>query len=122
MKECKLPYIGPEDMPPMPPVKPPRKDNIMKQSTLGDTLRDIAIEVKFAWGSRVLCGGIEGLVTAIKIRGLRTSYEFSYISKDGDPKSVDVEEVELELSSDKPYGFKKKELLNICKYCGELCG
>ena len=67
------------------------------------------INVKYPCKTKVNCGGIEGIVTAVFIRGKGRAYEFSYIGKDGDPKCVTTEECELEMSQTKPLGFRRKE-------------
>jgi len=63
--------------------------------------------VKFDIGDDVYCHGeIPGKVTAIHIRGKSTSYEFSYLN-DGEPKSVNAEEVELEPLVEGKLGFRR---------------
>jgi len=63
------------------------------------------VNVKYPCGKKVLCGDVEGMVTAIFIRGKGRAYEFSYINSDGDPKSVTAEEIELEPAEKSKLGF-----------------
>ncbi len=65
------------------------------------------ISVKHKCGDNVSLSGIDGRVTAIFIRGRGRVYEFSYIDSDGNPKSCNVEECELEDSKPRPLGFGK---------------
>ena len=65
------------------------------------------INVKYPCGSKVSCSGVEGMVTAVFIRGRGRAYEFSYIGEDGDPKSVTTEEIELSKTEASPLGFKR---------------
>lgn len=60
------------------------------------------ITTKYRTGEGVFYGPISGRVTAIFIRGRHRAYEFSYIDRSGDPKSVQAEECELELRSEDP--------------------
>jgi len=66
------------------------------------------ISVKYPIGSKVRTkhrAGIEGIVTAIFIRGRGRSYEFSYVHE-GTPTSVTVEESEIEaFRGGEPFGF-----------------
>ena len=66
------------------------------------------VSIKYPCGKKVSCGGVEGMVTAVFIRGRGRAYEFSYINNDGDPKSVNAEEIELKPSEIKPLGFGRK--------------
>jgi len=54
----------------------------------------------------VVCGGVEGMVTAIFIRGKGRTYEFSYTTTEGDPKSVTAEEFELKPVKPNQIGFR----------------
>ena len=68
------------------------------------------IYVKYPNGTKVKTlhkDGIEGIITANFIRGRGRTYEFSYINKDGDPTSVNVEEAEIEIckKDEKKLGF-----------------
>ena len=67
------------------------------------------ISVKYLIGTKVKTthkNGIEGIVTAIFIRGQGRAYEFSYVNHEGTPTSVNVEEAEIEaLGGEKPFGF-----------------
>lgn len=65
------------------------------------------VNVKYPCGKKVRCGGVEGMVTAIFIRGKGRSYEFSYIDNDGNPKSTQAEEFELENAEPKQIGFRR---------------
>ena len=66
------------------------------------------ITVRYPIGTKVKTlhkNGIEGIVTAIFIRGHNRAYEFSYVHE-GTPTSVNVEEAEIEaLGGEKPFGF-----------------
>ena len=66
------------------------------------------INVKYPCKSKVTVGGVEGLITAVFIRGKGRSYEFSYIDKDGNPTSCQTEECELALFENRPLGFQGK--------------
>jgi len=65
------------------------------------------VNVKYPCKSRVSVGGVEGMITAVFIRGRGRVYEFSYIDKDGNPTSCQTEECELEPSQITPLGFRK---------------
>ena len=65
------------------------------------------INVKYPCGSKVSCYGVEGMVTAVFIRGRGRAYEFSYVGRDGDLKNVTTEEIELSKTEASPLGFKK---------------
>ena len=65
------------------------------------------VNVKYPCGSKVSCGGVNGLVTAIFIRGRGRAYEFSYVNSDGDPKSVTAEEIELKSNEPDKLGFRR---------------
>ena len=67
------------------------------------------INVKYSCGKKVTCSGVEGRVTAIFIRGRGRSYEFSYVDTDGNPKSCQAEECELEPFKSNDLGFRKEE-------------
>lgn len=61
--------------------------------------------VKYPIGSKVSSQGVDGIITAVHIRGRGRSYEFSF-PKDGVPTAINVEECEIEANSDKKIGFK----------------
>lgn len=65
------------------------------------------VNVKYPCGKKVRCGGVEGIVTAIHIRGRGRSYEFSYVDNNGDPKSCNTEECELEPAKTNSLGFRR---------------
>lgn len=64
------------------------------------------VNVKYSCKTKVTCGGVEGMVTAIFIRGKGRSYEFSYTDSDGNPKSCQAEECELESNETNQLGFR----------------
>jgi hypothetical protein len=64
------------------------------------------IETKYDYGQLVTCHGLPGMITAIFVRGNAVSYEFSYLSSDGDPKGLVVAECELSVLDDTNVGFK----------------
>jgi len=66
------------------------------------------ISVKYPIGTPVKTfQGIEGIITAVFIRGKGRAYEFSY-TDNGNPTSVNVEEVEIKSCQAKsPLGFTK---------------
>ena len=63
------------------------------------------ITVKYEHGQCVACHGIEGMITAIFIRGKNTCYEFSYVDSDGNPRGVNLDECELTSSDIHKMGF-----------------
>jgi len=65
------------------------------------------VNVKYPCGKKVLCGGVEGMITAVFIRGRGRSYEFSYVNGDGSPTSCQAEECELESVKSNHLGFRK---------------
>lgn len=69
------------------------------------------VNVKYPIGSRVHSvheGGIDGVITAVFIRGRNRAYEFSYVNNDGNPTSVNMEEIELEpIDQSKAVGFRR---------------
>lgn len=67
------------------------------------------VNVKYPCGKKVRCGGVEGMVTAVFIRGKGRAYEFSYVNSDGDPKSVTAEEIELKPVEPNQLGFRGAE-------------
>lgn len=67
------------------------------------------ISVKYPIGTKVKTAhkdGIEGIITAIFIRGRGRAYEFSY-THEGNPTSVNVQEAEIEpcKKDEKKLGF-----------------
>lgn len=66
------------------------------------------VNIKYPIGTPVKTfQGIEGIITAVFIRGKNRAYEFSY-THDGNPTSVTVEEVEIESCREKnQLGFGK---------------
>ncbi len=68
------------------------------------------VTIKYKHGSKVKInhGPIEGIVTAIFIRGKGRSYEVSYAGDSG-PTNVVCEEVELEKCGKQDFGFNRKE-------------
>ncbi len=67
------------------------------------------VNVKYPCGKKVLCGGVEGIVTAVFIRGKGRAYEFSYVDNNGHPTSCTTEECELKLATSNSLGFRRKE-------------
>lgn len=70
------------------------------------------VNVKYTVGAKVQTklGKIEGIVTAIFIRGKNKAYEYSYIH-DGQPTSATVEEAEIEPWEElQGIGFRKKDI------------
>jgi len=67
------------------------------------------VSVKYPIGRKVNCGGIEGIVTAIFIRGRNRAYEFSYVDNNGNPTSTTCEEVEIVPLNDRRIGFGKEK-------------
>lgn len=69
------------------------------------------ISVKYPIGSKVITthkNGVEGVITAIFIRGRNRAYEFSYTNNSGEPVSCTMEEVEItSIENKKPLGFNK---------------
>jgi len=65
------------------------------------------ISVKYPCGKKTSCFGVDGIVTAVIIRGKNRSYEFSYLDNDGNPTSKTVEECELALENHSQIGFNK---------------
>ena len=63
------------------------------------------IDTKYDYGQPVSCHGVPGMITAIFLRGAVVSYEFSYISRDGDPRGCTVGECELGVLEDNAIGF-----------------
>ena len=68
------------------------------------------ILVKYPCGTEVKTtheNGIKGIITAVFIRGRGRAYEFSYVSSEGTPTSVNVEEAEIEFlkKDNKKLGF-----------------
>ncbi len=68
------------------------------------------VTIKYKHGSKVKInhGLIEGIVTAIFIRGKGRSYEVSYTGDSG-PTNVVCEEVELESCERVKFGFERKD-------------
>ncbi len=64
------------------------------------------ISVKYQQGDKVRTklGGVEGIITAIFIRGEGRTYEFSYIDN-GTPSCTNVQELEIEPSKEGKLGF-----------------
>ncbi len=69
------------------------------------------ISIKYPIGSKVATthkNAVEGIITAIFIRGRNRAYEFSYTNNSGEPVSCTMEEVEIvPIESRKPLGFNK---------------
>ncbi len=69
------------------------------------------ISVKYPIGTKVITihkNGVEGVITAIFVRGRNKAYEFSYINNSGEPVSCTMEEVEIApVENRKPLGFNK---------------
>ena len=63
------------------------------------------ISVKHKCGAKVSCNGVEGMVTAIFIRGRGRTYEFSYVNG-GNPACVNTQDYELESIEPTVLGFK----------------
>ena len=64
------------------------------------------VTVKYPCGRHVRCSGVEGMITAVFVRGKGRAYEFSYVDSDGNPKSCQAEEVELENAEPNKLGFR----------------
>lgn len=64
------------------------------------------VNVKYPYGKKVTYGGVEGMVTAVFMRGKGRAYEFSYIDGEGNPKSVTAEEIELKEQEPNELGFR----------------
>lgn len=65
------------------------------------------INVKYACGEKVCCGDVQGMITAIFIRGKGRAYEFSYMDNNGNPASCNTEECELQSAESNFLGFRK---------------
>lgn len=66
------------------------------------------ISIKYPCGKKVTCSGVPGRVTTVFIRGKGRSYEFSYVDTDGNPKSCQAEECELESIEPNQLGFGRQ--------------
>jgi hypothetical protein len=74
------------------------------------------VDTRFDLGQRVrICVGtdvVNGMVTAIFIRGSGTAYEFSYVDGSGNPSARNVEECELEEDNGNKMGFNNGKETN----------
>lgn len=59
---------------------------------------------KYPIGKKVMVYDVEGIITAITIRGRSKRYEVGY-SNDGVPSNVTADECELEEANDRKMGF-----------------
>ncbi len=69
----------------------------------------VTYKTRYGYGDNVCCQGMPGIVTAVFIRDRGICYEFSYISKDGDPCNCAVSECLLTKAEDDKMGFTNAE-------------
>ena len=73
------------------------------------------ISVKYKCGEKVICGGIDGIVTAVTLRGKGRFYEFSYVDQSGNPTSASVVECELSKRESKSIGFRSEKYREMAR-------